>query len=313
MLCSVNDLLRSRLAAQHGALAVADAYACGYTKISLSRVVSSGDLTRVRRGAFVDPEMYAEASPEGRHALSALAISRSFGGRHCISHLSACAVLGLPLLCDDLEVTHLSRQTLGHQRAASGLKIHRNLPPRLIRLAFGVAVVHPAIAVVQTGAIAGVKTGVAAADAALRLGRVTKKDLDLALHVSRVGPGMADARATVDLADGLSESPGESWARVLFVSLGLPKPELQVEIRESNGRLVGRVDFLFRAQRTIVEFDGLVKYGKADGRQALVNEKRREDSLRALGYQLVRPTWRDLHDPARLHQAIRSAFVRALA
>lgn len=309
----VNDLLRSRLAAQHGALAVSDAYACGYTRISLSRVVSSGNLTRVRKGAFVDPTMLAEASPEGRHALKAMAISRSFGGRHCISHLSAAAVLGLPLLCDDLEITHLSRQTPGDQRTAPGLQIHRHLRPGLIRLTSGVAVVHPAIAVVQTGAVAGVKAGVAAADAAMRLGRVAKKDLERALHVSRVGPGMADAKATVYLADGLSESPGESWARVLFVSLGLPKPELQVEIRESNGRLVGRVDFLFRAQRTIVEFDGLVKYQGADGRQALVSEKRREDSLRALGYQVVRTTWRDLHNPARLHEAMRSAFARALA
>jgi len=99
---------------------------------------------------------------------------------------------------------------------------------------------------------------------------------------------------------------------VLFASFGLPKPELQVEIRDERGRLVGRVDFLFRAQRTIVEFDGLVKYGGADGRQALIDEKRREDSLRALGYQMVRPTWRDLYDPRKLEQAMRSAFARAI-
>ncbi len=51
---------------------------------------------------------------------------------------------------------------------------------------------------------------------------------------------------------------------MLFVSLGLPTVEPQVVIRDERGSLVGRVDFLFRAQRTIVEFDGLVKYGVAD-------------------------------------------------
>jgi len=83
-----------------------------------------------------------------------------------------------------------------------------------------------------------------------------------------------------------------------------------VEIRDERGRLVGRVDFLFRAQRTIVEFDGLVKYGAADGRQALVNEKRREDALRSLGYQVVRLTWRDLYDPGQVDRQIREAFAR---
>ena len=106
----MNDLLRARLAAQYGALAVADAYSCGYTKLSLSRVVSAGELIRVRTGAFVDAQLHAEATPEGRHALVALAIARSFGGRHAVSHHSAVAALELPLLSDDLDVTHLSRR-----------------------------------------------------------------------------------------------------------------------------------------------------------------------------------------------------------
>ena len=74
---------------------------------------------------------------------------------------------------------------------------------------------------------------------------------------------------------------------------------------------MGRVDFLFRAQRTIVEFDGLVKYGGAGGREALIAEKRREDALRSLGYQVVRLTWRDLHDPGLVQRLISEAFARA--
>jgi hypothetical protein len=147
-----------------------------------------------------------------------------------------------------------------------------------------------------------VTAGVAAADAALHAGQVTKDDLEIALRVAQLGPGRRDARIAVELSEALTESPGESWARVLFVSLGLPTVEPQVVIRDERGlggscARVGRVDFLFRAQRTIVEFDGLVKYGGSDGRQALIDEKRREDALRSLGYQVVRLTWRDLHDP----------------
>ena len=166
------------------------------------------------------------------------------------------------------------------------------------------------MAVVQSAALVGVTAGVAAADAALHAGQVTKDVLEIALRVARLGPGRREARVTVELSQALTESPGESWARVLFVSLGLPTVEPQVVIRDERGRFVGRVDFLFRAQRTVVEFDGLVKYGGADGRQALIDEKRREDALRSLGYQVVRLTWRDLHDPALVARVIRDAFAR---
>ena len=102
----------------------------------------------------------------------------------------------------------------------------------------GSRVVHPAIAVVQSAALAGVAAGVAAADAALQVGQVTRNDLEVALRVPRLGPGRADARASVALADGLAESPGESWARVLFVSMGLSAVEPQVVIRDVRGPVV---------------------------------------------------------------------------
>jgi very-short-patch-repair endonuclease len=95
---------------------------------------------------------------------------------------------------------------------------------------------------------------------------------------------------------------------LVFAGLGLPAPELQAEIRDVGGRLVGWVDFLFREQRLIVEFEGRVKYDGADGRDALFREKRREDALRALGYQVVRLIWRDLHDPALVGRLITHAF-----
>nr|WP_255427513.1 DUF559 domain-containing protein [Yimella sp. cx-51] len=60
-----------------------------------------------------------------------------------------------------------------------------------------------------------------------------------------------------------------------------------------------RVDFLVD-ERTVVEFDGAVKYGGANGRQALVSEKEREDALRRAGYAVIRIVWADLHSLPRL-------------
>jgi len=306
----MNDLLVARLSAQGGLVTAAEAHSCGYTNVSLHRLVASGDLFRVRSGCFVDGRLLTGASPETRHALRARAISRGYRQPHAISHVSALVVHGLPLLNITPEVVHLTLTGPGVPRTLPGLRVHPELPDSVARRRDGSRVVHAAMAVVQSAALVGVTTGVAAADAALHSGQVTRNDLEVAFRVARLGPGRADARAVIELSDLQAESPGESWARVLFVSIGLPTVEPQVVIRDERGRFVGRVDFLFRAQRTVVEFDGLLKYGGADGRQALIDEKRREDALRSLGYQVVRLTWRDLHDPALVARVIRDAFAR---
>jgi hypothetical protein len=90
------------------------------------------------------------------------------------------------------------------------------------------------------------------------------------------------AREAVRLADLRSESVGESRARLLLHAIGF-EPTTQVEIRDHQSRLIGRVDFLLERERIIVESDGLMKYADANGRAALAAEKSREDRMRALG------------------------------
>lgn len=114
------------------------------------------------------------------------------------------------------------------------------------------------------------------------------------------------------LADGRSESVGESRARLLLNALGF-RPTPQVEIRDPGGALVGRVDLLLERERIIIEFDGLMKYADANGRSALAAEKAREDRLRALGYEFVRLTWADLSRPATVERLMRQALARASA
>ena len=307
---AVNDLLAARLSAHGGLVTAVEAHSCGYTNDGLRRLVASRQLFRARSGCFVDSRLLVDASPETRHALTARAVSRGYRSPHAISHISALVIHGLPLLNITPGLVHLTLTGPGFARTLPGLRVHPCLPDTVARQRDGSCVVHPAIAIVQSAALAGVAAGVAAADAALHAGQVSKRDLEDALGVARLGPGRGNARITVELGDARTESPGESWSRVLFVSLGLPAVDPQVEIRDEHGRLVGGVDFLFRALRTVVEFDGLVKYGAADGRQALVDEKRREDALRSLGFQVVRLTWRNLYDPGLVDRMIREAFAR---
>ncbi|HET7303385.1 MAG TPA: type IV toxin-antitoxin system AbiEi family antitoxin domain-containing protein [Segeticoccus sp.] len=308
---TMHDLLQQRLVATGGVFTTADAGDCGHDRPSLARLVSAGEAVRVRRGAYVAASALADATPERRLALRTLAVLRALdrGGRLVPSHHCCLALRGLPLhgVGDHL---HLTRTGPGRTGTSSGVTVHRALAPEVLAPGHAGATanrLHPAVALVQTAATCGVESGVVAADAALAAGHVTADDLAWALPRAGVREGVEQARLMLARADGHAESPGESRARLLFRALDLPAPELQVPIRDAQG-FVGRVDFLFRAQRTIVEFDGAVKYEGAQGRAALVREKRREDRLRALGFQVVRLTWPELARPQHVYRVVRAAF-----
>ena len=156
---------------------------------------------------------------------------------------------------------------------------------------------------------------VAAGDRALALG-LSPTELQWVLSGMERWPGVRRARRAVAFLDPRSESPGESVSRVRFVYEGLPVPELQQDIRGPDGEVVARVDFFWRAQRTIGEFDGKVKYGRllAPGQSAgdvIYAEKVREDLLRDLGWQVVRWLWADLYRRGVLADRVRRAFARA--
>src|SRR5439155_5833445 len=97
----------------------------------------------------------------------------------------------------------------------------------------------------------------------------------------------------VGFADPRAETPLESISRVAFHQLGLPAPEPQVEIWH-HGYFVARVDFLWRKQCLVGEADGKVKYANVED---LYAEKRREESLRDLGLEVVRWDWAAAYRP----------------
>jgi hypothetical protein len=103
---------------------------------------------------------------------------------------------------------------------------------------------------------------------------------------------MLQARRAMDFLDARSESAGESYSRVLLDRFGIPTPVPQYEVWH-RGKLVGRADFGWEEFRTLGEFDGKEKYGKLlkpgqTAADAVFKEKRREDALRDLGWQIAR-------------------------
>ncbi len=303
----MDESLHRRLAAT-GFVTSRQADDLGVDHHRLARFVRAGDLVRVRAGVYVDGEQHRTADPVARHLLELRAVLGSLGPGYAASHLSAVLAVGLPALIRDLGPLDLVAVGSGTARRDGRLRVHPAVDAGLVVEQDGLAAVAPASAVLQTAALQGVRAGLVAADAALHRGLVPPGALGDALERTPLGRGRRAAEQVVRLADGRSESPGETWARLLFFELGLTGLEPQVELCDADGRVVARVDFLDQRHGLVVEFDGAVKYaGGGTGQAALVAEKRREDAIRRLGYVVLRLVWSDLLDPARVYRLVREA------
>lgn len=124
--------------------------------------------------------------------------------------------------------------------------------------------------------------------------------------------GVGFARQAVALADPLSESPGESRARLLLHNLGF-EVRSQVEVYDEGG-FIGRADLGICETMVLLEFDGQGKYHlDGDPRGALWAEKNRQDALTMAGFEVVRLTWADLDQPGHVRDLVTAALRRSSA
>ena len=127
--------------------------------------------------------------------------------------------------------------------------------------------------------------------------------------------GSVKARRVVEFADGLADRPGESVSRVNMHRAALSAPQLQVVLTGRSGRRYV-VDFWWPQFNVIGEFDGRAKYTDPEflrGRtpeQALLDEKSREDDLRAAGHSVSRWGWDVAINPRLLRAHLVAAGVR---
>jgi hypothetical protein len=177
----------------------------------------------------------------------------------------------------------------------------------------GLATTSPPRLVVDLARTEPFEQAVVVADAALRVGLVSRQQLADALARADRWPGAPAARRVVAFADGRSESVGESRSRVALQAARLPAPVLQWAVVDAAGRLLGRADFGWPQLSTVGEFDGMIKYTRLlrsdqSAADVVVAEKRREDAIRAQGLAVVRWTWPDLTDFAPVATTLRRHF-----
>ena len=82
-----------------------------------------------------------------------------------------------------------------------------------------------------------------------------RQELETILPRFRGRRGVVQLRDLIPLATPLSESPGESWARIDIHDAGLPAPTPQYAI-EVNGVVKYRLDLPYPEWKIVVEYDG---------------------------------------------------------
>ena len=273
---------------------------------------ATAGLHRLRRGA------YALDLPDdvtARHHLRALAVILVHRTAVALSHTSAAAFYGLPVVDEQLDTIHLTASGEGLRAGSrNGIYSHRGpLRPGDLSSIDSCPVTSPTRTVIDCGRSLPLVESVSIADAALHQGLVDLPGLRRRLIDLGNLVGVPATRRMIYMTDPNAESPGETRVRLILAMAGFHVAS-QVEIVNRSGDFLGRVDFKLKGLPVVVEFDGRAKYSEGRSVEAeLWQEKKRHDAIENAGYKVVRVTWNLFARPAEIIRLVEeaSAVVRA--
>lgn len=243
----------------------------GVTKDAVRRRLEAGRLHRIHRG------VYAVGNPGVSRYGRWLAAALTCGEGAAVSHRSAAELWGL--LKPTESPIHISVPGDTGRARRPGLHLHRRavLGPDDMTWRYGIPVTKPAQTIVD-----------------LR-GSVPHRELRRAIRQANV-LGLPIG------SEGRDRTRSELEREFLHLCRkhGLPIPEVNVPVDRHL------VDFLWRERSLIVETDG---YRYHRGRQAFEDDRSRDLDLRALGYDVLRFSYRQVsHEPERIAAAVRNAL-----
>jgi hypothetical protein len=210
----------------------------------LDNRIRSGDIVRVCHG------VYASSPPDLSGRLAALDLM--VGKR-----LVACMGTAAELYGFDTEEDgrlHVLDPGI-RMRPTADVMVHQRTGGSLLTLG-GRLATSPAWTAVEVARTLHRPRALATLDAALHVKACTAAELEAVVREQHGRRGIVRVREMVAHADGRSESPMESEARLVFIDHDLPLPELQYEIVDSCGQL-WRVDFAWPEAKVVAEYDSM--------------------------------------------------------
>lgn len=206
-----------------------------------------------------------------------------------VSHQSALLLYGCPIHTpEELHVTAMPPHSRNRSRGVVGHQSSTSIPTRSLH---ELPVVAPLQALMQCAAALALRELTVASNHLTRAFRhqnnaplVAHDDLVRAATEFR-GRGASRLRRAASITTGMQESRMETLTWLLLVAYGLAEHfDPQVEIYDDSG-FIGRFDFVARALRLIVEYDG--EQHRTD-RHQYTKDLARLDRARAAGYTVVR-------------------------
>jgi very-short-patch-repair endonuclease len=269
-------------ARQHGVVSRAQLVALGFSKAAIDARVKAGRLYPLYRGVYLVG--HPLVPPFAREMGAVLAC----GDGAVVSHLSAAhlwALLPYPARHRRIDVTVPGRDS----RGGEGIRAHRvkRLHPRDTRTCRRIPVTTPARTILDLAGSELPRVFEQALAEAERRKLVTRRHLEAVLERNgrRAGAPLLRAALASDAAPPWTRSEAEERFLALVRSAGLPPPEVNVRLGPYE------VDFLWRAERLIVEVDS---FGFHSSRAAFESDRLRDAELQANGLRVVRVTWRQL-------------------
>jgi len=280
------DVRISRLAErQHGVVSLPQLQLLGLSARAVRDRVAAGRLTRVHRAVY--GVGHGRLTKRGHWMAAVLA----YGPRAMLSHRSAAGLQGIrPDNHAKTDVTLPTRSA----RPRPGIEVHASttLEPADVTIIDGI----PCTTLPRTLLDLAEVVDERAVEKAINQAEVLRKfDLRAVNEVlSRAAGRRGAAVLRQVLADyagpTLTERELEERFFALCRSADLPKPAVNEWITLGGG-IAYKADFLWRAERLIVETDG---WGSHGTRQAFENDRRRDRRLSVAGWTVVRFTWRDV-------------------
>lgn len=308
----MNELPRLILAREH--------IEQGLTPKQLARRCNSGALVRVRHGVYVDGPRWQALEAWERYRVRVSAAAETLVAPTVFARHSAASVWRIPTIGHRHPVYALTLKNDGG-RSRAGVKRHFASPAGLeVVRREGLLVTGRVRTVLDLAAFTPFAEAVVPVDHVLKgdpaqgLPALTKAELLAGVDGNYTAAAARRIRTAVEFADARSGSAGESYSRARMWIAGFEPPALQFEVRDRAG-LVAYTDYFWPRARVAGEFDGVMKYLKPEylqGRtpsQVVVDEKLREDRIRATGVGVVRWVWAELMAAGQLERKLAAAGV----
>ncbi len=273
------DALIARIAArQAGAVSRRQLLEVGLSRSQVQTRIEWGVLVPIHRGVYI------AAAARGRPLSMEWAAVLACGPDALLSHATAGRIWGLPVPGGPVHVT-TERRKHGPLRGVQTFSVTA-LHPSERRRKMNLPLTSPSLTLLDlAGALSRSRLAGALNEArVLRLVREAELGATLRRHPQRRGAAALSRLLAAEEGPRVTRSEAERRALGLMRGHGL-EPETNIGIGP------WRVDFLFRAERVVVEVDGY-RYHATPKR--FVEDRRRTADLVARGFTVLSWTWDDL-------------------